>query len=324
MKKFFRILKWTGIVLLIIIAGVFITGYFLYNKKYDAPYPAISAIADSAVIAHGKHLIFASAHCAECHFKPGDSAKVMNGETFDLAGGGFPFIFPGGVFYSANISSDKELGIGNIADSTIARTLRYGVKHDGSILIPAMEYQNLSDEDITAIISYLRTTNPVHYKVPDNDFNLLGKGIVAFFIRPQGPEQTPPKSVTPDTTALYGKYIVENVSHCKSCHTQRNQSTGAYVGEDLAGGPFGPLDSDPTKMLVTPNLTPDKTGVMYGWTFEQFENRFRQGPLIKESIMPWAQFKNLDSTELIAIWKYLQTVKPVHKVNGPVIQDIKD
>lgn len=324
MKKLFRFLKWTGVLLSAVIVCLIIASNLLYNKKYEAPYPDIKASTDSLVINKGKHLVFSTAHCVECHFKPGDSLKVVNGEEIALAGGGFPFTFPGGSFYAANISSDKETGIASLSDGEIARALRYGVKHDGTLLIPAMEYQNLSDEDLTAIISYIRTVPAVTHKVPENDFNLLGKAILAFMIRPEGPKTAPAVKVVADTTIEYGRYIAENVSSCRGCHTERSMNTGKYIGEELAGGLVEPVPGDPTKILVAPNLTPDpETGHLYNWSFDQFKNRFRQGKLIPESIMPWGQFKQLDETELLALWKYLHSVKPVKKDNGPFIQDAK-
>ena len=140
MRKLVRILKWSGLLLVVAILCLFVAGSILYNKKYDAPIPDLHASKDSLVISKGKHLVFTTAHCVECHFKPGDSLKVVSGEEVDMAGGGFPFKFPGGVFYASNISSDKETGIGNYTDGEIARMLRYGIKRDGSVLIPAMEY----------------------------------------------------------------------------------------------------------------------------------------------------------------------------------------
>lgn len=327
MKILLRILKWTGICLGVIILVIFIAGIYLYNKTYDAPYPEIAASTDSAVIAHGKHLVFATAHCVECHFRPGDSIKMVNGEELDLAGGGFPFEFPGGKFYSRNISSDKETGIGKYTDGQIARTLRYGVKPDGTALIPAMEFQNLSDEDIAAIISYLRTTKPVPYKIPENDFNLFGKAIMAFFIRPGGPAQTPPKKVEQDSSAAYGLYLANAVCNCRGCHTQRSENTGEYIGQELAGGPWGEFTDEhgEKKVLVAPNLTPDpETGKLANWTFDQFKTRFQQGRIIPQSPMPWSQFRKMSDTELLSIWNYLKTVKPVHQDNGPAIQAIKE
>lgn len=324
MRIILRILKLIGIIIAILIVVVVIAGISLYNRKYDAPYPDIHASSDTAVIRRGEHLVHATAHCNECHYKPGDSLKLIKGERVELAGGAFPFEFPGGKFYSRNISSDKETGIGSLTDGQIARALRYGVKHDGSVLIPAMEYQNLSDEDLTAIISYLRTTPPVKYKVPDNDFNLLGKAVLAFVMRPEKPAITPPSRVIPDTTAEYGKYLAGSVSNCRSCHTERDMKTGAYVGKQLAGGPVIE-GGDASYILVAPNLTPDPhTGVLRNWTFEQFKTRFRQGGrVIPQTIMPWESFKHLSDTELLAIWKYLHTIEPVKQDNGPYVQNRK-
>jgi hypothetical protein len=321
MKRLLRILKWTGIVLILIVVIVFAAGAVLYHKEYEAPFPDVHASTDSTVIARGKHLVYATAHCTECHYQHKDSIMAMNGEEIALAGG-FPFVFPGGTFYSANISSDPEMGIGKYTDQEIARTLRYGVKRNGKVLIPAMEFQNISEEDLVAILSYLRTLPPVKYKVPENDFNLLGKGILAFLIRPTPPRTTPPARVISEPTVEYGKYLATDLSNCKSCHTERDRNTGNYIGEELAGGPVDIING---KTLVAPNLTPDeKTGHIYNWTFEQFKSRFSQGKLINESIMPWGQFKNLDDTDLMALWKYLHSVKPVAKDNGPVLQEIKD
>jgi hypothetical protein len=249
----------------------------------------------------------------------------LKGEEVSLAGGGFPFEFPGGVFYSKNISSDKETGIGNLSDGQIARALRYGVKSDGTVLIPAMEYQNLSDEDLVAIISYLRSTPPVKHKVPDNEFNLFGKAILAFFLRPEKPITTPPARVVPDTTVEYGRYLAGSVSNCRSCHTQRDMNTGKYIGKQLAGGIVMGSESKSDFILVAPNLTPDpKTGVLRNWTFEQFKSRFRQtGRVIPQSIMPWESFKGMNDNELLAIWKYLHSVEPVQQDNGPYVQSKK-
>ncbi len=324
MKIALRILKWLGIVFILVVAGLLITASMTYDRKYDAPYPDIHASSDSAVIARGKHLMLVNAHCGDCHYRPGDSLKVVNGEDFELAGGAFPFIFPGGVFYSKNISSDKETGIGNLSDGQIARALRYGVKHDGTVLIPAMEFQNISDEDLTAIISYMRTLPPISHKVPDNHFNLLGKAILAFMIRPEKPIETPPAKMTPDTTVAYGKYLANFVCGCHGCHTERDQNTAAYIGKDFAGGPWRPVDGDPTRMIYAANLTPDeKTGVLHDWTYEKFKNRFQQGKFVKESPMPWSTFKKLNDTELHAIWKYLHTITPVQNDVGGYIHMIK-
>ena len=77
MKRFKKVLNWTGIVLAVIVAIVVISGTILYNKEYDAPYPDLHASKDSAIIAHGKHLVTATAHCVQCHITPADSLRFF-------------------------------------------------------------------------------------------------------------------------------------------------------------------------------------------------------------------------------------------------------
>jgi hypothetical protein len=63
--------------------------------------------------------------------------------------------------------------------------------------------------------------------------------------------------------------------------------------------------------LVSPNLTPHPSGRIFGWTQEQFIQRFRMGRTIKHSHMPWESFGRMNDTELKAIYNYLQTLEPV-------------
>ena len=67
MKKILRFLQWTGLVLLSILITVSILTAARQNLKFDAPYPDIRSSRDTAVIAKGKHLVNAIAHCMDCH-----------------------------------------------------------------------------------------------------------------------------------------------------------------------------------------------------------------------------------------------------------------
>jgi hypothetical protein len=69
--------------------------------------------------------------------------------------------------------------------------------------------------------------------------------------------------------------------------------------------------------LPPPNLTPDKTGRIKDWSQEQFIKRFRAGARIPGSHMPWGPFSRMSDTELKAVYKFLQTVKPVHNIVVP-------
>ena len=88
-------------------------------------------------------------------------------------------------------SSDKETGIGNLTDQEIARALRYGVRHDGQAILDFMPFYDLSDEDLTAIISWLRTQPAVKNERPAHEYNFLGKMIKTFVIKPSGDGEVP-------------------------------------------------------------------------------------------------------------------------------------
>src|SRR5688500_5958752 len=120
MRKF---LKWTGIVLLVIVVGLYIVILAKQDKKYDAPYPNVKATTDSLTIARGKNLVFGAAHCANCQSPKGMEDRLNNGEEVPLSGGR-AFDLPIGILYAKNLTPD-ETGIGKLSHAAIARALRY-------------------------------------------------------------------------------------------------------------------------------------------------------------------------------------------------------
>lgn len=306
MKKLKKILKWTGIILFIFIIGISVITAARQNIKYTAPFPAIKASTDTAVIARGKHIMFDIAHCTGCHSRANADSLIALGQDVPLTGGVL-FNLPVGKIYSKNITPDMETGIGRYSDAEIARALRYGVHPDGTVVYDFMPFHNISDEDLTAIISYLRAQKPVRFRVPENSLNIIGNMVKAFMVKPVGPSETILKSIKPDSTATYGRYLVTNVADCGGCHTTRNMA-GQYVGEPLAGGKM--MEKGPGNPgLLPPNITPDSSSRIFGWTQEMFINRFRQGKLITKSPMPWNSFKRMSDMELKSIYNYLKTVK---------------
>jgi mono/diheme cytochrome c family protein len=309
-KLGWKILKITGIVLLTIIGVLLLTVELRQNRKFDAPYPHIAATTDSVVIARGKQLVFGAAHCANCHASPEMDEAINAGLELPLSGGRV-FKIPIGELYAPNLTPDST-GIANKTDGEIARALRFGVRADQTALIDFMPFHNASDDDLKAIISYLRQQKPVRHEVPKNSMNILGKALKSFVIKPVGPTAQPPLSVKPDSSVAYGRYIANSVANCRGCHTNRDMMTGAFIGPDFAGGFKMETATDSGKFYITsPNLTPHKTGRISSWTEEQFIARFRMKKLIPQSHMPWGPFSGMSNLELKAIYRYLQTVKPV-------------
>lgn len=309
MKKFLlRALLALAVLIFGLVAFIFAS----WEKKYDAPYPDITASKDSAVIARGKYLIFGPAHCVTCHVPMDKIADAENGIEMPLSGGWTLPIDPG-IFRAPNLTPDMETGLGSWKDNEIARALRYMVNKDGHTMFPFMPFQELSDDDLTAIISYLRTQAPVNHKVERSELNFLGKALSAFgVVKPEGPKNTPPKSVAIGPTVEYGSYLANSVANCRGCHTERDLKTGAFTGVDFAGGFMMPPDAfSKGYSFVTPNLTPDaETGVMTDWSESTFVSRMKKGRVVETTPMPWGCFSTMDTTDLKALYQYLHSLKP--------------
>jgi len=123
------------------------------------------------VLGYGKYL-FNAAACTECHTKQDKGNKIME---LELAGG---FEFPlgnGTVVRSANITPDKETGIGNWSEDAFVK--RFRMYADSSYhphevangtfntVMPWTMYGKMKEEDLRAIYAYLRTVKPIKHEV---------------------------------------------------------------------------------------------------------------------------------------------------------------
>jgi mono/diheme cytochrome c family protein len=313
------LLKWLGILLFSILVLFALVVFIRKDRTFNAPYPNIHASTDSLIIERGKAIVYGAAHCAHCHTPIQQLAPVERGEIVPLSGGHI-FNIPPGIIHTPNITNDTETGIGKLPDSVIARSLRYGVGYDGRALVAFMPFQHLSDEDLTAVISYLRFAPAVHNVVPKNQWNLLGNIIKALVLKPAGPTIAIPAHVIVGPTIEYGKYLAESVANCRGCHTDRDLKTGNYIGPYYGGGFHMPCETDPSKMVVTPNISSDKeNGKLGALTEEQFIQRFRAGKRIQESTMPWGPFSRMSDDQLKAIYRYITSLPPVKNDPGPVL-----
>ena len=98
-----------------------------------------------------------------------------------------------------NITPDKETGIGGSTDKEIARSLQAMVFIPMvSAVFDFMVFHDVVDEDLTAVISYLRSRPAVRNEVPEHRLNASrkdNKGI--FMVKPVGPSgPVPQRNVT--------------------------------------------------------------------------------------------------------------------------------
>ena len=165
--------------------------------------------------------------------------------------------FPGKV-YAPNITPDRETGIGAWSDDQLARAIREGVSHDGRALFPFMPYLDfraMSDEDLAAVIVYVRLLPPVRRQQPPTELifpvNYLIRGAPAPL---DGPVGEPDVS----TQEKRGEYLV-TIAGCSDCHTPQDAHGQPMAGLEFAGGFV--LDG-PWGRVASANLTPDPSGFL--------------------------------------------------------------
>jgi mono/diheme cytochrome c family protein len=291
-----RALKWIGIVLgslvgLLLVAGIvlFFIGNARLNKTYDFPPSDITIPTDEASIEFGKHR--AEVLCQGCH-----GADLSGVQNWFSAG-------PLGTIDSANLTSGQG-GVGQEyqSDEDYVRAIRHGIDPEGKpIFMPAViSGAHLSDEDLGAIIAYVKSVPPVDQTLAGSDFTPLAKIMMAAGMLGELPVESVSHEVhveapEPEATVEYGEYMV-NTNDCRVCH-----------GPDLNGGPF----PDPTIQKISPNLTPG--GELGLWTEEQFVTALQTGVTpsghqLDPMFMPWGDYANFYDYEVKAIWLYLQSI----------------
>ncbi|GAB3511394.1 c-type cytochrome [Spirosoma knui] len=123
------------------------------------------------VLAYGKYLTNA-ASCVDCHTKKEKGAPI---EGMEFAGG-MEFGMPDAMIRSANITPDNETGIGHwTKEAFVARFKAHdpargyvppAVKPgEKQTLMPWMMYGGMTETDLRAIYTYLRTLKPIRHKV---------------------------------------------------------------------------------------------------------------------------------------------------------------
>jgi mono/diheme cytochrome c family protein len=217
-----------------------------------------------------------------------------------------------------NITPDMETGLGSWTDDEIARAIQEGIRKDGSALFPIMPYMDFSrldDQDVGAIVVYLRTLKPVHNVLPARNLPFPLEYIVKTIPKPLATRQTSHPSATAEQR---GKYLVDN-SGCGGCHTAADEQ-GQPLPELAFGG--GGMFTDPAqggKVFFSPNITQDPSGIQH-YDEALFMQTMRTGSVSNRKlhpIMPTMYFKNMTDDDLRDVWAFVKTVPAVkHRVSN--------
>jgi mono/diheme cytochrome c family protein len=222
--------------------------------------------------------------------------------------GGFKLLDPAFTAYSANITPDKDTGIGNWTDEQIMRAIRQGIDDEGHIIFPPMPvptYNNMSDDDVKAVVAYLHTLKPIHNVVPDSTWNVPQQAMPP----PKG-TPAPPKT---DKVA-YGGYIVTALAHCFECHTPLGANGQPDMANKLGAGGLE-IELAPGMVVRTANITSDPDTGIGKWSDADIKRALTEGMTPTgghlAAPMPFPWFKSMTSDDLDAVVAYLRTLPPI-------------
>lgn len=266
------------------------------------------ARAADALVAKGRY-VFALAGGCGCHTAEGSPTNA----------GGRPLKTPFGTFYGTNITPDPTHGIGRWTDRELINGIRLGVRPDGSVMSPVMPYpafNGMSDEDVTALVAYLRTLPAVARENQSHKLSIplssVGNHLWRWlFFSPIVASRQAPKA-----GIERGHYISEHVAHCQECHTPRTLWGTLDRSRDLAGNPRG-IDGE-----ATPNITPDLETGVGKWSEEEMVSLLKSGflpnmdnvqglmALVIEGV-PEGGYKDMSDADAQAVTQYLKSVPPI-------------
>ena len=237
------VLKWSlaaaGLIVTLLIATygiVWLRAEAVIERRYPLPSTTATASTEMKAIARGAHLI-AIAGCSDCHGVDLEGRLTREGTVLPV--------------WSSNLRRDAH----ELTDEEFERAIRTGILPDSKSTwgMPAMDYTYMSEDDVVAVISYLRTLKALGPARPAPHFDMPARFAIA-----TGDLEPVALVALESPTALDlgprydgGRYLARIA--CADCHD--TDFTGSVHAPDLSvvghysRGDFFEL----MKMGVTPN-----------------------------------------------------------------------
>lgn len=242
------------------------------------------------VLEQGRYL-FSTRGCADCHGASGAGKEVINSGAM--------------LVVSPNITTGANSAISAYKNEDWVRTMRHGVKPDGTpiMIMPSEDYSRLSDDDAGALIAYITQLPPVPGRSRVVELPYMVKVMYGFghvrdaaeIIDHTLPPQAPVKAAV---SLAHGQYVAHS---CIGCH-----------GASLSGGR---IPGAPAEWPAAANLTPGPGSAMPRYpSSEAFMQMLRSGKRPDgsaiSSVMPFGSLRQMNEIDMRALHAYLATLPP--------------
>lgn len=281
MKRIFRWAAWgfgaIALLVLITVTYVYVASERILRRTYTVALRPITLPEDSTALIEGERLARVRGCFGGCH------GVRSEGQVF--------FDDPQ---IARLVAPNLTAAVAQWSDAELARIIRHGVRPNGRSVfsMPAHTFSGLSDEDLGAILAFLRHMPPEQGLQAELRTRYLGRlGLVLGQYRPEAElitHDSIPPATTPRETLAHGQYLAKTI--CTECH-----------GLDLHG---------------TPGSTPDLV-IVAAYSRETFTRLLRDGvPLDKRQLGLMGQvalkrFRHLTDREIGDLYQYLAGLKPL-------------
>lgn len=216
------VLKWalaaTGIAVTLAVlvpSFVWLESEAVIERRYPLASTTVAAVQEAKPIARGAHLV-AIAGCADCHGRDLEGRLLYRDGTLPIW------------------SSNLRLLVQTMTDEEFERAIRYGLTPAATSTwaMPAMDYTYMSEDDVVAIVSYLRALAPAGATRPPPHFDMRARfAIVREKLVPVA-QRTLESPSSLDLGPRYdgGRYLARIA--CSDCHD--TDLTGSADTPDLS------------------------------------------------------------------------------------------
>jgi mono/diheme cytochrome c family protein len=292
---------------------------FAYLAVCLATFVTAEAAVAETPLERGRYLVQTILACGNCHTpKNPDGTPIRN---MELAGGGLSFTTPGFNATAANITPDRETGIGGWSDEEIKLALTHGTRPAHGRLpgvplaavMPAGFYKAILPRDLDAIVAYLRSLPPVRNEIRAPVYKLPVR---------RDPYPDAEKGFT-DQDLLdpvrRGAYLV-TIGHCMECHAAWEKGVSDYkAGLGRGGRIFNtslvqglPAEWQGAKAA---NITPHSVAGIGQWSDDEIKRAITKGVARDgrklNAPMAFGWYADLHDDDLAAIVAYLRKLPPL-------------
>ena len=284
--------------------------------------PVAAAQAQGSPLERGRYLVTTIMACGNCHTPKDADGRAIAGK--ELSGGGVGFDIPPFAGSTANITPDKETGIGTWTDDEIKRAIIHGERPNrgpnaGKPLAPMMAtnfFKALLPRDLDAVVAYLRSVPPVRNVVQAPVYRMPTRH-EAFAEADRGFSERDMQD-----KVRRGAYLA-TIGHCLECHTPMGDK-GALQFDTALGAGGRPIMPSFVKGLparwqgvVSRNITPHPDKGIGAWSDAEIKRAITQGvsrdgrKLLEPMAFAW--YAGIRDEDLDAIVAYLRTLAPLDR-----------